>query len=468
MNILRAMKHEKLFAPAFQPLESWWQWRVVLAALFALPNPTPIQRRLFTECTGRTVWPKEPFREAALIVGRRGGKSKILALIAVYLAACRNHKPYLTAGETGVIAIIAAKREQARVILKYCAGLLRSSDILEKEIEDELTEVLRLKNGTQIEIHTGTIASPRGRTFIAVLADEIAFWASDTSANPDKDVITAVRPGLMTIPTSMLLMASSPYSKRGVLYNTHSQYFGKNDAPVLVWKAPTQTMNPRADLAFIEREYENDPANAAAEYGAEFRSDVDAFVAREVVDACTVPGRHELPPMEGARYSAFVDPSGGSSDSMTLAIAHREGDAGILDVLLEARPPFSPESVVREFSEALQRYGIGSVTGDRYGGEWPRERFKEHGITYVPSEKPKSDLYREVLPLLNAHKVELLNLPKLQAQLCGLERRTARGGRDSIDHAPGAHDDIANVVAGVLVSVAGKADALAVWAKLVA
>jgi len=38
--------------------------------------------------------------------------------------------------------------------------------------------------------------------------------------------------------------------------------------------------------------------------------------------------------------------------------------------------------------------------------------------------------------------------------LSGLERRTSRGGRDTIDHAPGNHDDIANAVAGVLVGLA--------------
>jgi hypothetical protein len=37
-------------------------------------------------------------------------------------------------------------------------------------------------------------------------------------------------------------------------------------------------------------------------------------------------------------------------------------------------------------------------------------------------------------------------------QLTSLERRTSRGGRDSIDHAPGSHDDIANAVAGALVT----------------
>ena len=40
-------------------------------------------------------------------------------------------------------------------------------------------------------------------------------------------------------------------------------------------------------------------------------------------------------------------------------------------------------------------------------------------------------------------------MPRLAAQLCSLERRTARGGKDSIDHPPGGHDDLANAVAGV-------------------
>ena len=37
-------------------------------------------------------------------------------------------------------------------------------------------------------------------------------------------------------------------------------------------------------------------------------------------------------------------------------------------------------------------------------------------------------------------------------RFCNLERRTGRGtGRDIVDHPPNGHDDLANVVAGVLV-----------------
>jgi hypothetical protein len=100
--------------------------------------------------------------------------------------------------------------------------------------------------------------------------------------------------------------------------------------------------------------------------------------------------------------------------------------------------------VVIEFAAVLKTYRITEVQGDRYAGEWPRERFREHGITYEPAAKPKSDLYRDLLPAINSRMVDLLEDARLFAQIVGLERRTARGGRDSIDHAPGAHDDVAN------------------------
>jgi hypothetical protein len=135
---------------------------------------------------------------------------------------------------------------------------------------------------------------------------------------------------------------------------------------------------------------------------------------------------------------------------MTLAIAHQERGRAVLDLVRERRPPFSSAAVVREFAETLAAYHVSTVTGDRYGGEWCREPFREHGIWYNVAERAKSDLYRNVLPLLNSGTIDLLDHPRLVAQLCALERRTARGGRDTIDHPPGVQDDVANAVAGAL------------------
>ena len=111
----------------------------------------------------------------------------------------------------------------------------------------------------------------------------------------------------------------------------------------------------------------------------------------------------------------------------------------------------SPEAVTEEYAKLIRQYRCTTVYGDRYGGEWPREQFRKHGVNYEPAESSKSEIYVDLLPLINSGAVDLLEHDRLVTQLTSLERRTSRGGRDSIDHAPGAHDDIANAVAGALV-----------------
>src|SRR5690606_22006380 len=159
---------------------------------------------------------------------------------------------------------------------------------------------------------------------------------------------------------------------------------------------------------------------------------------------------YELPPLADTEYQAFVDPSGGSKDSFTLAIGHREGDRRVLDAVRVTKPPFAPSVVVQEYASLLKQYRIHSISGDRYAGEWPREQFRNHGIDYEPASLPASDLYRELLPTINGGTVELLDHGQLRKELIALERHTGRSGKDRIDHAPNAHDDAANAVAGVV------------------
>jgi len=255
---------------------------------------------------------------------------------------------------------------------------------------------------------------------------------------------------MASIPEALLVGISSPYARRGELWRAYERHHGREGDPVLTWQADTRSMNPAIDADLIAAAFEDDEARAAAEYGAEFRRDVEGYVSREAVMACVVPGRRELPPLMDVRYVGFVDPSGGSRDSMTLAIAHLENCA-VLDCVRERRPPFSPDDVAKEYAALLKSYGVATIRGDRYAGEWPRERFRAYGIRYEPSERAKSELYGALLPLLNARRIELLDERRLFAQLFGLERRTARGGRDSIDHGPSAHDDVANAVTGALL-----------------
>lgn len=446
---LDLMTDAALFASRFAG-SSFAAWRVCLSLAFGLARRlTPAERELAERCTGRTEFPTAQVRELWLPVGRRGGKSLISALLAVFLACFRTYR--LAPGERGVVMVIAADRRQARVVKRYISALLAAVPMLAALVTKETKESIQLSNGIDIEIHTASFRAIRGYTVVGAILDEIAFWPNDDAADPDTEILNALRPAMATVPDALLVAISSPYARRGELWRMHKEHFGQPTPDVLVWQADTRTMNPAINAAIIERAYANDESAAAAEYGAQFRADVETFIRREVLDAAVVPGRIELSPLFEHQYHGFVDPSGGGQDSFTLGIAHKEGDRFLLDVLRETKPPFSPEAVIAEYAALLRRYRIETVTGDRYAGEFPREMFRNHGIRYDPAAQPKSDIYRDVLPLFNSGKVELLEHARLVNQLANLERRTARGGRDSIDHAPRAHDDLANAAAGAVL-----------------
>lgn len=450
MNILEACEHPDLFAPWFKNRDNYEAWFAFLAALFGLPM-TDEQLAIYRKHTGRQEPPTEASSEAWLIIGRRGGKSFVSSLVAVYLACFFDYEQYLAPGERGTVMIVAADKKQARVILRYIGAMLTKIPMLRAMmLKPEVTaNGIDLNNSVSIEVGTASFRSTRGYTYVALLADEIAFWRTDDAAEPDFEVLDAIRPGMATIPNAMMLCMSSPYAKRGALFDAFRRFWGKDGEP-LVWKAATREMNPTVAQQVVDRAIARDAAKASAEYGADFRNDIEGFVAREAVEACVSTGIRERAPVSGQRYFAFVDPSGGSVDSMTMAIAHVENNVAMLDVVREVKPPFSPEATVKDFSDLLAQYRVTKVLGDRYAGEWPVEQFQKHRVAYEQAAKPKSDLYKDLLPLINSKEADLLDLPAIVNQLCGLERRTARGGRDSIDHSPGAHDDVANSVAGVL------------------
>jgi hypothetical protein len=429
---------------------SWSPWRSLLLAIMG-EALEPDELATFTALTGRLQAPLEPVREFAGVIGRRGGKSRAMGVLAAFLACCVDHRAILAPGELGVLPVLAATRTQAANAYNFVTGAIAASPALRSLIVGRTADTLSLSTGIDIVVRPASFRSVRGATFVAAICDEIAFFRTDdTSVNVDLEIIRALRPGLL-ISKGPLIAISSPYAKRGYLWNTYRKNYGADGNPkILVAQAASQVMNCNVDLDWIQSQFDEDPIAAQAEYNAIFRSDVQSFVDREIIDACVIPGRFELPPIKGVKYQAFCDLAGGGADAMTLAIAHRQDDVAIIDAIREIRPPCSPEAVIVEFAELLKSYGLYRVQGDRYALEWPRERFRLQGINYEQSARPKSELYQSFLPLLNSGKVELLDNAVCVSQLSNLERRTARGGRDSIDHPSGNyHDDVANSVAGV-------------------
>jgi hypothetical protein len=151
-SIIEAIDDPDLFGGMFDA-PSWEPWRAFLEALQALPMSAEHLDR-YRHHTGRFEPPTKPARYAELVVGRRGGKSRILALIATYLACVIDHRDYIVPGETPVVAIIAKDRQQAKVILNYVGGFIRSIVLFAELIEDGVADIAQFGD-TLIEREDG-------------------------------------------------------------------------------------------------------------------------------------------------------------------------------------------------------------------------------------------------------------------------------------------------------------------------
>jgi hypothetical protein len=430
--------------------QTWTPWFGFLRTVFGMPL-SESDLALFQKCSGRSDVPAGGFTRAWLCCGRRSGKSRMLAMIAAYLGCFRDWTPYLSPGEVPTVIVVAADKKQGRTIFKYCREFIKA--LKDVSIERETMDTLELSNGVSIEIMAADFRTLRSYTTVAVLLDEVAFWQNaEGSSNPDSEIIKALTPSMATIPGAMMLCASSPYAKRGVLFDAFREHYGRDGDDVLFWRAPTRIMNPSVPESFIASEFAKDPVSAASEYGAEFRDDISSFIPAEIIDAAILKGKAVLEPRPDLAYHAFCDISGGVHDGHALAVAFKDADGTTTLAAAREIKSSNTESVVAEFAAVLKSYGVDTITGDRYGQHWVLDAFARHGITMRHSIYDRSGLYLNLVPALTSGQVKILDIPRLRSQLVALERRITRAtGKEVIDHPGAGADDLANAVAGALV-----------------
>ena len=248
-------------------------------------------QKLYQACTGRLTPPEGPVKEVFCQIGRGGGKTRASA--AALVATAIKDYPSLAPGEKGKALLLAQNRGTSRQSFNYIRGIINSSKQLKRMILSETKSTISLNNGIDIETITANYRHVRGYSIVAAVADEVAFWWLDAeSANSDKEVLNALRPGLARVPGSILFVISSPHAARGALYEANKKYFGNEEAAhVLFWKAPTEIMNPTFDAAELRRAFDEDGSSASVEYSAEFKKDSETFISADAIDAVTETDR---------------------------------------------------------------------------------------------------------------------------------------------------------------------------------
>jgi hypothetical protein len=436
---------------------SWDGWKALLLASVG-EVLTDEERAHFTRLTERA---REPGNgalcEIFLVVGgRRGGKSRALTTLCAWLAI-QDWSEDLALGEKGRIMVIAPSMDQASNTMGYLRDIFRENALLASLIVRETADEIHLKNKIVFEVQAASAATSRGKTAIAILADESAFLKSGDAVNSDTDVFTALRPCLGST-GGPLLLTSSPDGEDGLTYDLYRRFYGPDGDPaIIVAKGSTKDFNPKFRDSVIDRAYEQDPTAAATEFGGEFRAPTTAYITRELVERCVEKGvAGPRPRQPGVAYSCYVDVSSGAgADSTTACVSHKiiDGDRHItvVDWLYEAKPPFDPLVVIADICTKLQMWNITEVTGDQYGKPYITA-FSRCGVRYKLASLTTSEVFLHALPAWTSGSVQLYDGLDDTAirQLIGL-RRTYTNGREKIEHGKrNGHDDLAVAICGAI------------------
>jgi hypothetical protein len=409
---------------------------------------------IYKKATGRDRYVMRNYRELTVIAGARSGKdSRIGAPIACYEACFGNHHLRLSPGERAMIPVVAQDARAGQIAFRYIAEYLQKTPACANLIETILTNEIALKNGINIFVFPCTQQSLRGWSIPASINDEVAFFASEGSANADVEIQASIIRGMAQFAehgTPRLVKISTPYLRDGILYDDFKSGYGVDNPDLLVIKATSQEMNPTVvtdkALATFRRSM---AANIfRREFEAEWGEQVDAFLSLAIIETVVMKGRHQIAPnLHAHSYIAAVDTCGGRNDAFTLVICHAEIKDGRLQIVQDVMLGWTPqdktlnfEAVLNEIAAVCQAFGIKDVIGDDYGAEWPVQAFANVGLNFVKAPD-KSVAYQELHKLITQSEIDILDNRTMIRELSLLERTYHKGGRVRIDHPSRGRDD---------------------------
>lgn len=433
------------YIDTLHPDPTWRPWRAFVAAVYGEPMDDE-SLALFRRCTGRERPREGGYPEAVCVVGVQSGKSSVAAALAGHAALTGDH---------GTHALLVGQdhRGAMRALLRYAREPFAEVDAFRAEVERQTRDTLELKNGTYLSAYPCRPAAVRGVRANIVAIDELAFFISTDGRPTDTEMLRVAR-GRVATTGGKLVVLSSPYWQAGALWDLYRRHYGAEDSDTLVWQADAPTMNPTLSADYLERMRAEDPEAAQSEVEGLFRAGVSVLFDADALDAVVETDVRERLPVTGVRYAAHFDPSGGRRDSAALAVAHLDGDRAVLDLCRAWGSPHNPAQVIADAVEDLKRFGVQGVQVDRFGGEYPREQFRDRDVKVTVADKSTSEHYLELLPLVNAAAITLLDDDALLRELRGLERRRGSAGKDRVDHRRGSHDDRAAACAGALLLAA--------------
>jgi hypothetical protein len=449
--------------------------------LFDIEDLEMTEVQIFEFMTGRTYLAFDETDETTmknminLIVGRRGGKTTLSAMLAIYCAISTNWKIYLQKTTTAHVLILSHSRDFSDEVLDLIRTLIEDSPILSRLINRKRKNTASTMNlsmpfvvdgkiqNSRVTIKVGAASkkTTRGTAACAVLCDEIAFWNLDESSKEsDVDVLKAVRPNMKQFGRlALMIKLSSPGIKQGVLYDEYLKW-NNNELPknYVVFKAPSWVWNTILPKQEFIDEWKLDPDGFNTEYRANFVDSLSNFILPEFVDMAVMNGvKFNAPEGKGKEdkiiYRAAID-AAFKGDHFTFSVVgyngHRikqyisKGWAGT------RQEPVKSSDVAQYIRTICKEYDIAEVAADQFAFNPLREIFEKYGVTlkeYTFNPTFKKKIYFNLKKLVHSQQIDLVDNPIQTKEIKELVVEQSNAGNFKIGHPSGGSDDYSDSMA---------------------
>ena len=407
------------------------------------------------------------------IIGRRGGKTTLSSMLAIYCAIITNWKPYLQKTPFATVLVLSHSKEFSDEILEIVRSFIETSPVLKRLINLRKKNTVNTMNlsvpfieegkivysRVQIKVGAASSKTTRGIAACAVLCDEIAFWNLDENMKEtDEKIMRAVRPATKQFgKKAFLIKLSSPGIKQGVLYNEYLKW-QKDTLPqsYAVFKAPSWVWNTILPKEEFVEEWALDQDGFDTEYRANFVDSLSNFILPEFVDLAMVKGRTFQPPEaknSPVVYRAAID-AAYKKDAFTFSVV------GIFENRVKQyvlkgwegskKNPVQAKEVAEYIRTVCKEYGIDEVAADQYSFEPLREIFAQYGISLVEKTFTltfKKQIYFNLKRLIHSQQIDLLDHEKLAKEIKELVIEQTGSGQIRIGHPAGGSDDYSDSTA---------------------
>lgn len=432
---------------------------------------TPMARALFGGALGEV--PRMVRRMLVAVCGRRGGKTYTLISLRLLHLALTCDVSMVRPGQRPVALVIAPNEKLRQEAVNYALGAARAHPSMRQWLQlprgaredDVFSEfaIRRPHDGVIVSFEGGVATAGgyggRGRALVGLALDEVAFFRDKSSKVNDEDILNAASKAVL--PGGQIIIASSPWSKRGVLWERYTANVGKPTSAIAV-HAPTTLLNPAPWIAEqVEAERARDPDAARHEYDAEFLdAGTTAFFDDALIESCIDDALNDgRMPNPGELVRAGGD-TGLRSDSATLAIGHLVGTQILTGELVEMRPepnkPLKPSEVAQTFRARCDAHGVTYYTAD--GHYWDAVLEYMGTIPCAQYTGSPDEAFVRARSLMRQGRVRIPRNDRLLRQLREVEGRPKPGGGIAITMPrwrTGGHGDIAQALVLMLSALGG-------------